>query len=308
MILIIAEHDNNAPHDSIRAALAGAELLNAGNAEVLVAGHNCRAAADATATIKGVSAVKYADDAGLQTAENFAALIAEKAQNYSHIMMCASAKARAVLARAAALCDCQMISDITAIESADTFVRPIYAGNALTLVQSADAIKFMSIRASAFDGGGGEQAAAAMEEWQTPQDGGLSEIIGEKVSEQTRPELTGARIVVSGGRGIGSAENFSILESLADKLGAALGASRAAVDAGYVSNDFQVGQTGKIVAPDLYIAIGISGAIQHIAGIKDAKCIVAINKDTDAPIFDIADYGLVGDLFELVPELQKALG
>ncbi|MGI9338366.1 MAG: electron transfer flavoprotein subunit alpha/FixB family protein [Gammaproteobacteria bacterium] len=311
MILIIAEHDNNKAHDSLRSALAAAKLLNAAGdegAEVLLAGHNCRAAAEHSATIKGIAAVKYADAPQLLLAENFAALVAAQAENYSHILMCASAKARAVLARAAALCDCQMISDITEVRGADIFVRPIYAGNALTVVQSGDRIQFLSVRASAFDNGEiEEQSAAAIEEWQAPPDAGLSEIIGEKVSEQTRPELTGARIVVSGGRGIGSADNFKILEALADKLGAALGASRAAVDAGYVSNDFQVGQTGKIVAPDLYIAVGISGAIQHIAGIKDAKCIVAINKDGDAPIFDIADYGLVGDLFDEVPALQKAL-
>lgn len=309
MILLIAEHDNNKTHDNIGAALAAAGMLGGGDVEVLIAGHNCRAAAEHAATIAGVAKVNYADAPQLTLAENLAALVAEKAGGYSHIVMCASAKARAVLARAAALVDSQMISDITEVRGGDVFVRPIYAGNALTVVQTADKIKLLSVRASAFDNseGGGQQSAAAIEEWQAPEDAKLSEIIGEKVSEQTRPELTGARIVVSGGRGVGSADNFKILESLADKLGAALGASRAAVDAGYVSNDFQVGQTGKIVAPDLYIAVGISGAIQHIAGIKDAKCIVAINKDADAPIFDIADYGLVGDLFDEVPALQKAL-
>lgn len=311
MILIIAEHDNNKTHDSLRSALVAAAALGAGDVEVLVAGHQCRAAAEYAAGVKGVAKVRYADAPQLLLAENFAALVAAMADNYSHIVMCASAKARAVLARAAAMVDSQMISDITEVRDGETFVRPIYAGNALTVVKSGDKTKLLSVRASAFDadesGESNEQSAAAIEEVQAPPDMGLSEIIGEKVSEQTRPELTGARIVVSGGRGIGSAENFKILESLADKLGAALGASRAAVDAGYVSNDFQVGQTGKIVAPDLYIAVGISGAIQHIAGIKDAKCIVAINKDADAPIFDIADYGLVGDLFDEVPALQNAL-
>ena len=306
-ILLIAEHDNTAPQESARHALAAAQQLG-GDVEVLLFGDNCQAAADKAAAMPGVAKAHYASAPAMLLAENAAALIAREAKNYSHIVMCSSAKARACLARAAALCNAQMISDVVAIESPDTFTRPIYAGNALTKVQSKDEVKFISVRAAAFDAAEGEQPPAPTGEWQAPDDLGLSQIIGEKVSEQTRPELTGARVVVSGGRGVGSAENFRILESLADKLGAAVGASRAAVDAGYVSNDFQVGQTGKIVAPDLYIAVGISGAIQHLAGIKDAKCIVAINKDGDAPIFDIADYGLVADLFEAVPELEKALG
>ncbi len=309
-VLIVAEHENGALNESLKNALAAAMQLGGDAMEVLVMGDDgCRAVAEKAATVAGVNTVRLALSPALLLAENAATVIAREAKDCSHILMCASAKSRACLARAAALADCQMISDVVAVQDAQTFVRPIYAGNALTTVQSADAIKFISARATAFDAEEiGEQSPAPINEIDSGEDCKLSEITGEKVSELTRPELTGARIVVSGGRGMGGAENFKLLESIADKLGAAIGASRAAVDAGYVSNDFQVGQTGKIVAPDLYVAVGISGAIQHIAGIKDAKCIAAINKDPDAPIFDIADYGLVADLFEALPELEKALG
>ncbi|WOV91587.1 MAG: FAD-binding protein [Candidatus Zeuxoniibacter abyssi] len=312
-VLIIVEHDGQAPRDNFPNTVAAAALLGGevGDIEALVIGDECAAVAAAAAKTAGVKRVRLAQGAALAKglAENCAPVIAREAAGCSHIVMAAGALSRSWLARAAALTDSQMISDVIVIETADTFVRPIYAGNALTTVQSADECKFISVRATSFEAQAGENVnAASVAEVAGEEDLGLSEFIGEKVSELTRPELTGAKIVISGGRGVGSTENFKIIEALADKLGAAVGASRAAVDAGYVPNDFQVGQTGKIVAPDLYIAVGISGAIQHIAGIKDAKCIVAINKDPDAPIFDIADYGLVGDLFELVPAISEAIG
>ena len=311
-ILVIAEHDGKTPRENFRHALTAARQLSekgGGDVDALILGS--REVADAAAKTPGLSRVRFAANAAFDNslAENCAPVVVECAKDYSHVIMAAGALSRMWLPRAAALSDSQMLSEVIAIESEDTFVRPIYAGNALATVQCADKIKFLSVRITAFDAVEGDaDSPCAVEEIGGGVDAGLSEFCGEKVSTQERPDLTAARIVVSGGRGVGSAENFRILEELADSLGAGIGASRAAVDEGYVPNDYQVGQTGKIVAPDLYIAIGISGAIQHLAGIRDSKCIVAINKDADAPIFEIADYGLVGDLFEIVPQFKKALG
>ena len=310
-ILVIAEHDGKTPRENFRHALTAARQLSekgGGDVDALILGS--REVADAAAKTPGLSRVRFAANAAFDNslAENCAPVVVECAKDYSHVIMAAGALSRMWLPRAAALSDSQMLSEVIAIESEDTFVRPIYAGNALATVQCADKIKFLSVRITAFDAVEGDaDSPCAVEEVGGGVDAGLSEFCGEKVSTQERPDLTAARIVVSGGRGVGSAENFRILEELADSLGAGIGASRAAVDEGYVPNDYQVGQTGKIVAPDLYIAIGISGAIQHLAGIRDSKCIVAINKDADAPIFEIADYGLVGDLFEIVPQFKKAL-
>lgn len=306
-VLIVAEHDNRTLRDNFRAVATAAKSLG-GRAEALVIGDNCRAVADAAAAVEGIDGVRLVEHASLGNglAENCAPVIAKQAKEASHVLMAAGSVSREWLPRAAALCDSQMLTDVIAIQSEDTFVRPLYAGNALATVQSKDAIKFMSLRTSAF-AAAADGAAATVDVVADGDDAGLSVFVEERVSELTRPELTSAKIVVSGGRGVGSAENFALIEKVADVLGAAVGASRAAVDAGYVPNDYQVGQTGKIVAPDLYLAVGISGAIQHIAGIKDAKCIVAINKDADAPIFEIADYGLVADLFEALPQLEAAL-
>lgn len=312
-ILIIVEHDGETPRENFYSALAAAKQIAAhsgGGVEALVLGK--KEIAERAAKTPGLAAVRYADNPAFAAnlAENCAPIIAAQAQSATHILMAAGALSRMWLPRAAALADSQMLSEVIAVESADTFVRPIYAGNALTTVQSLDAVKFLSVRATAFDAAAEESdSACEIKSVEIPEspDAGLSEFVGEKVSEQERPELTSARVVVSGGRGIGGKENFRILEELADLLGAGVGASRAAVDEGYVPNDYQVGQTGKIVAPDLYLAVGISGAIQHLAGIRDSKCIAAINKDPDAPIFDIADYGLVGDLFEIIPQLKAAL-
>lgn len=307
-LLIVIEHDGHAPRDSLSAVLAAARQIG-GDITALVLGNDCRQVADAVST-SGVNAVRLAQSPALAEgmAENCAPIIAAEAQGKSHVLMASGAVSREWLPRAAGLADMQMLTDVIEIQSPDTFVRPLYAGNALATVQSKDAIKFLSIRPTAFEESGeGGGSTAPIEEINGGEDSGLSAFIEARLSKLSRPELTTARIVVSGGRGVGSAENFQLIEKLADTLGAAVGASRAAVDAGYVPNDYQVGQTGKIVAPDLYIAVGISGAIQHIAGMKDSKCIVAINKDPDAPIFDIADYGLVGDLFEIVPQLQAAL-
>jgi electron transfer flavoprotein alpha subunit len=309
-ILVIAEHDNSVLKAATLNTLAAAAKLG-GDIEVLVAGHNCGAAAEAAAGCAGVSRVKVADAAlyAEQGAENLAALVVDvvKAGAYSHVLAPATTFGKNLLPRAAALLDVAQISDIVAIESADTFVRPIYAGNALATVKSADAIKLITVRTTAFDpvGAGG---SAAVESIGASADLGLSKLVGRELTVSARPELGAAKIIVSGGRGVGSGDNYkALLEPLADKLGAALGASRAAVDAGFVPNDYQVGQTGKIVAPQLYIAVGISGAIQHLAGMKDSKVIVAINKDPEAPIFQVADYGLVGDLFVLVPQLVSAV-
>ena len=303
-ILVIAEHD----HAGLKAAtlntVAAAAKIG-GDIHVLVAGANCGAAAQAAAALQGVALVKVADAAHYQaqTAENLTALVLANAAGYSHILAPATTFGKNLLPRVAALLDVAQISDIVGVEAADTFIRPIYAGNALATVKSADAVKVITVRTTAFDAVG-NGCAAAVESIAAAADTAQTSLQGRELTVSARPELGAAKIIVSGGRGLGSGENYhKVLEPLADKLGAALGASRAAVDAGFVPNDYQVGQTGKIVAPQLYIAVGISGAIQHLAGMKDSKVIVAINKDADAPIFQIADYGLVADLFEAVPQL-----
>lgn len=309
-VLVIAEHDNKVIKPSTLPTIAAATKLG-GDVHVLVAGHDAQSAADGAAQITGVSKVLYANDAAYEhgLAENIAKLVAAHADNYSHVLAPASFFGKNVLPRAAALKDAQQISDITGIESEDTFVRPIYAGNAFETVQIGDPIKFISIRATGFDPAPADGGNGRVESIESTGDTGLTSFVGQEVIKSERPDLSTASVVISGGRALGSGENFEkLIEPLADKLNAAIGASRAAVDAGYVPNDLQVGQTGKIVAPNLYIAIGISGAIQHLAGMKDSKVIVAINKDEDAPIFQIADYGLVGDLFEILPQLEEELG
>ncbi|WP_434514162.1 electron transfer flavoprotein subunit alpha/FixB family protein [Dechloromonas sp. ARDL1] len=307
-ILVIAEHDNAALKAATLNTVAAAQKIG-GDIHVLVAGTGCAAAAQQAAGLQGVATVKVADAAHYQsqTAENLTALVIANAAGYSHILAPATTFGKNLAPRVAALLDVAQISEITAVESADTFVRPIYAGNALATVKSADAVKVITVRSTAFDvvGTGG---SAAVESIAAAADTAQSTLTHRELTKSERPELGAAKIIVSGGRGLGSGENYhKLLEPLADKLGAALGASRAAVDAGFVPNDYQVGQTGKIVAPQLYIAVGISGAIQHLAGMKDSKVIVAINKDPDAPIFQIADYGLVADLFETVPALVAAV-
>jgi len=307
--LVIAEHDNKALKGATLNTIAAAQKLG-GDIHVLVAGQGASAVAAAAAKIAGVSKVLGAEAPQLatQTAENVAALAVGLAGNYSHILLPATGFGKNIGPRIAALLDVAQISDIIAVESQDTFVRPIYAGNAFATVQSRDAIKVITVRSTAFDAVAASGGSAAIEAVTAPGDFGKVDVLGQELSKSDRPELAGARVVVSGGRGLQNGENFKMLETLAAKLNAALGASRAAVDAGFVPNDYQVGQTGKIVAPDLYIAVGISGAIQHLAGMKDSKVIVAINKDPEAPIFQIADYGLVGDLFEIVPALTAELG
>ncbi len=307
--LIVAEHDNAELKPATLNAVTAAGQLP-GETHILVAGAGCDAAAAAAAQIAGVAKVLKADDAAYAhgLAENLAPLVAKLAEGYSHVIAAATTSGKNVMPRAAALLDVQQISDISAIEAEDTFIRPIYAGNALATIKTADAIKVLTIRATAFDPAAAEGGSAAVEAVEGAGDSGLATFKGQELTKSERPELTTAGIVISGGRGMQSGENFAMLERVADKLGAAVGASRAAVDAGYVPNDYQVGQTGKVVAPDLYLAIGISGAIQHLAGMKDSKVIVAINKDEEAPIFQVADYGLVADLFEAVPELEKELG
>ena len=307
-ILVIAEHD----HQSLKAAtlntVTAAQKIG-GDIHVLVAGSNCNAAAQQAASLQGVTSVKVADAAHYQsqTAENLAALIIAHAGGYSHILAPATTFGKNLTPRIAALLDVAQISEITAVESADTFVRPIYAGNALATVQSADKVKVITVRSTAFDAAQNGNNAP-VESISAAADTAQTTLTNRELTKSERPELGAAKIIVSGGRGLGSGENYhTLLEPLADKLGAALGASRAAVDAGFVPNDYQVGQTGKIVAPQLYIAVGISGAIQHLAGMKESKVIVAINKDPDAPIFQLADYGLVGDLFEVVPQLVAAV-
>ena len=304
--LIVAEHDAAGLKPATLNAVTAAGQLP-GETHVLVAGSDCAAAAEAAAKVAGVDKVLKAEDAVYDhhLAENLAPLVAKLAANYSHVIAAATTSGKNVMPRAAALLDVQQVSDISAIESEDTFVRPIYAGNALATVKSGDAIKVLTIRATAFDAAPTEGGSATVE---AVGDTGLAVFKGQELTKSERPELTTAGIVISGGRGMQSGENFAMLERVADKLGAAVGASRAAVDAGFVPNDYQVGQTGKVVAPDLYIAVGISGAIQHLAGMKDSKVIVAINKDEEAPIFQVADYGLVADLFQAVPELEKELG
>jgi electron transfer flavoprotein alpha subunit len=307
-ILVLAEHDNSALKSaSFNTVTAAGEI--GGEVHVLVAGAECAAVAEEAAKIPGVAKVllaeapHYAHD----LAENVAPLIVKLAPGYSHVLAAATTFGKNSMPRAAALLDVQQISDIAEVKSADTFVRPIYAGNALATVQMHDAIKMITVRTTSFEGAAAEGGSAAVESVETTAEAGLSSFAGQKLTESERPELTTAGIVISGGRGMASGENFAMLERVADKLGAAVGASRAAVDAGFVPNDMQVGQTGKVVAPDLYIAVGISGAIQHLAGMKDSKVIVAINKDEEAPIFQVADYGLVADLFQAVPELETAL-
>ena len=306
--LVLAEHDNKTIRKATLNAVAAAKKIG-GDVHVLIAGHQAGDAAKAASQIAGVAKVLHADAPHLaeQLAENDAALIVSLAKSYSHILAPATSNGKNVMPRAAALLDVQQISDISGVESPDTFVRPIYAGNALATVKSKDAIKVITVRTTAFDAVAATGGSAPVESVQAAPDSGLSSFVGREVSKSERPELTAAKIIVSGGRGMGSGDNFKILEALADKLGAAVGASRAAVDSGFVPNDYQVGQTGKIVAPELYIAVGISGAIQHLAGMKDSKVIVAINKDPEAPIFQVADYGLVGDLFQIVPELTQKI-
>ncbi|MDG0022630.1 FAD-binding protein [Trinickia sp. Y13] len=309
-ILVIAEHDNASIKGATLNTVAAAQKIG-GDIHVLVAGHNAQGAAQAAAKIAGVSKVLLADAPQLAAglAENVEATVLDIAKDYSHIVAPATAYGKNIAPRVAAKLDVAQISEITAVVSADTFERPIYAGNAIATVQSGDAIKVITVRATGFDAVAAEGGSAAVEKIDAAADRGISQFVNREVTKLDRPELTSANIIVSGGRGLGSGENYTkVLEPLADKLGAALGASRAAVDAGYVPNDYQVGQTGKIVAPQLYVAVGISGAIQHLAGMKDSKVIVAINKDPEAPIFSVADYGLVGDLFTLVPELVSALG
>lgn len=305
-ILVIAEHNNAVLAAATLNTVAAAKAIG-GDIHVLVAGSNCAAIGEAASRIEGVSKVLVADDAayGHQLPENVAPLIAGLAKDYTHVLAAATTNGKNFLPRVAAQLDVDQISEIIAVESADTFKRPIYAGNAIATVQSSAPIKVITVRSTGFDPVNAEGGSASVEQVAATGDAGVSTFVGEELAKSDRPELTAAKIVVSGGRGMQNGENFKHLYSLADKLGAAVGASRAAVDAGFVPNDMQVGQTGKIVAPQLYIAVGISGAIQHLAGMKDSKVIVAINKDEEAPIFQVADYGLVGDLFEIVPELEK---
>ncbi|EFP63467.1 MULTISPECIES: electron transfer flavoprotein subunit alpha/FixB family protein [Ralstonia] len=309
-VLVIAEHDNTTIKSATLNAVTAAKACSSAEVHVLVAGFNATAAAQAATQIAGVAKVMHADGASLADglAENLAAQVLAVAANYSHILFPATASGKNVAPRVAAKLDVAQISDIIKVESFDTFERPIYAGNAIALVQSSDAIKVVTVRTTAFEAAAATGGSGAVEATECVADSGQSRLVGREVTVSDRPELASAKIVVSGGRALGSAERFSeVVTPLADKLGAAVGASRAAVDAGYAPNDLQVGQTGKIVAPQLYIALGISGAIQHLAGMKDSKVIVAINKDPEAPIFSIADYGLAADLFTAVPELVKAL-
>jgi electron transfer flavoprotein alpha subunit len=303
-ILVVAEHDNVSIKAATLNAVAAAKAIG-GDIAVLVAGQSCTAAAEAAAKIAGVAKVLVADNAAYahQLAENVSLLIAEVAKGYTHVLAASTSNGKNTLPRVAALLDVAQLSDVTDVVSADTFKRPIYAGNVIATVQSSDAIKVITVRTTGFDPVAATGGSAAIEAVAAVKDAGLSSFVKEEIAKSDRPELTSAKIVVSGGRGMQNGDNFKLLYALADKLGAAVGASRAAVDAGFVPNDMQVGQTGKIVAPDLYIAVGISGAIQHLAGMKDSKVIVAINKDEDAPIFQVADYGLVADLFEAVPAL-----
>ncbi|MFC3608780.1 electron transfer flavoprotein subunit alpha/FixB family protein [Stutzerimonas tarimensis] len=307
-ILVIAEHNNAALAGATLNTVAAAKAIG-GDIHVLVAGSGCGAVAEAAAQVEGVSKVLVADDAAYANglAENLAPLVVDLAKDYSHVLAPATTSGKNYLPRVAALLDVDQISDIVSVESADTFTRPIYAGNAIATVQSSAPIKVVTVRATGFDAVASEGGSAQVQQVSGPGDAGLSSFVGEELARSDRPELTGAKIIVSGGRGMQNGENFKHLYALADKLGAAVGASRAAVDAGFVPNDMQVGQTGKIVAPQLYIAVGISGAIQHLAGMSGSKVIVAINKDEEAPIFQVADYGLVGDLFEIVPELERSL-
>lgn len=307
-ILVIAEHDNKTLKPATLNTITAAQQIG-GEIDVLVVGSNCQAVAQAAAAVSGVAKVRVADNAAYehQLAENVSQLVVALAPAYSHVLAPATTTGKDTLPRAAALLDVNLIGDVIAVVSNDTFKRPIYAGNAIATVQSSDNIKLLTVRGTAFDAANASGGNAAIEAVADGVAAEKTQFVGEEIVKSDRPELTAAKIVVSGGRGVGSAENFSIIYSLADKLGAAVGASRAAVDAGYVPNDMQVGQTGKVVAPQLYMAVGISGAIQHLAGMKDSKVIVAINKDPEAPIFQVADYGLVADLFSAVPELTSKL-
>jgi electron transfer flavoprotein alpha subunit len=307
-VLVLAEHDNAAlAAATLNTISAAGELSD--DVHVLVAGSNCRSVTESLSKVEGVSKLRVADDPRYEhpLAEPLAALLVSLTAEYTHLLAPATKFGKNVLPRAAALLDVSPISDIIEVESDDTFVRPIYAGNAIATVKSKDSIKVITVRATAFDPVATEGGSASVEDVSAVDDPGLSSFIGQDLTKSERPELTSARIVISGGRGMQSGENFKLIESIADKLNAAIGASRAAVDAGYVPNDYQVAQTGKVVAPDLYMAIGISGAIQHLAGMKDSKVIVAINKDEEAPIFQVADYGLVADLFKALPDLEEEL-
>ena len=306
-ILLVAEHDNSELKSAtLNAVTAAAEL---GEVTVLVAGHNCAGVADQAAKVSGVAKVIVADDAAFAhgLAENVSSLLFDLTSRYSHLVAPATTSGKNIMPRVAALLDVAQISEITEVVDADTFVRPIYAGNAMATVKSGDNPKVITVRGTAFDAAAAEGGSAAIEAVSGGGDLGMSSFVSQDLTKSERPELTSAGIVISGGRGMQSGENFRLLEDIADKLNAAVGASRAAVDAGYVPNDYQVGQTGKVVAPDLYVAVGISGAIQHLAGMKDSKVIVAINKDEEAPIFQVADYGLVADLFEALPQLSAEL-
>jgi len=306
-ILLVAEHDNSELKSAtLNAVTAAAEL---GEVTVLIAGHNCTGVADQAAKVSGVTKVIVADDAAFANglAENVSSLLVDLASGYSHLVAPATTSGKNIMPRVAALLDVAQISEITEVVDGDTFVRPIYAGNAMATVKSGDNPKVITVRGTAFDAAAPEGGSAAIEAVSGGGDQGISSFVSQELTKSERPELTSAGIVISGGRGMQSGDNFPLLEDIADKLNAAVGASRAAVDAGYVPNDYQVGQTGKVVAPDLYVAVGISGAIQHLAGMKDSKVIVAINKDEEAPIFQIADYGLVADLFEALPQLSAEL-
>jgi len=307
-ILVVAEHDNTALKPVTLNVLAAAKAIG-GDVDVLVAGAGCKGVADQAAAIGGVRKVLLADNAayGHQLAENVALLVAELGAKYSHVLTGHTTAGKNFLPRVAALLNVAQISDIIAVTAPDTFKRPIYAGNGIATIKSSDPIKVVSVRGTGFDPVASSGGSAAVESLASVHDAGLSTFVSEQIVKSERPELTAAKVVISGGRGMQNGENFKLLDGIADKLGAAVGASRAAVDAGFVPNDMQVGQTGKIVAPDLYIAVGISGAIQHLAGMKDSKVIVAINKDEDAPIFQVADYGLVADLFQAIPELERLL-
>ena len=307
-ILIVAEHDNNDLNAATLNAVTAANAIG-GDIHILVAGHGCATVAEQASNVAGVSKVLLADASVYEhaLAENVSLLIAQIGSEYGHILATATSNAKNIMPRAAALLDSQAISDISAVIDGDTFKRPIYAGNVIATVKSSDVIKVITVRGTAFDAASSEGGSASIDTLVEAHDAEKSSFTSEEVAKSDRPELTAADVVISGGRGMGNGENFGLLNGIADKLGAAIGASRAAVDAGFVPNDMQVGQTGKIVAPDLYIAVGISGAIQHLAGMKDSKVIVAINKDEEAPIFSVADYGLVADLFDALPELEAAL-
>ncbi|MGB5324835.1 MAG: FAD-binding protein [Pseudomonadales bacterium] len=307
-ILVVAEHDNALLKEATLNAVAAAKAIG-GEIHLLVAGEKCADVAQQAAAVDGIGKVLCADSPAYahQLAENIGALVADVAAGYDYVLAPATTNGKNYLPRAAALLDVQMISEISAVVSGDTFERPIYAGNVIATVQSSDAKKVITVRGTAFDAVPATGGSAAVENIDAAHDAGLSSFVGEEIVKSDRPELTAAKVVVSGGRGMQNGENFKLIEAVADKLNAAMGASRAAVDAGFVPNDMQVGQTGKIVAPDLYIAVGISGAIQHLAGMKDSKVIVAINKDEEAPIFQVADYGLVADLFKVLPELAEKL-